>query len=414
MKANKFKFKININEIKQENKNKEHDFEKQIQVLKEEKTTEKYIIKENNLDSINKDKVRKNKSPLPNLDPHKIREEYEKKIQEKMKEIKGNYTESEKRDMVLMELKTTTNYLDEKQKIKEKINIEKIKEKEDMEVNKKIDEINTNESYFDKKLLVLNEMSTKKNYINQEEVKKFIENMPKSKLEILNEKSEILDGPSCTNITADSTFQDSKEGKDQFGKTSTENEKFLLSFSGEEFINEELNLKQFNEARTQVYLKNKLFDYLLIKRYPTKILPEKYKIDDIHYVFAYQNNLQTYPVTQNEVLKHTKEVIKTNNLDEPFGLHFCGKKIKLEGETKIMECSPNNFICKECMENNKKRYKLPENYLININGRISKKMKGYYHCLGTFKEGNIFNCCNKEFTCKACKILNLYKNYYIE
>ena len=31
-----------------------------------------------------------------------------KKIQEKMKEFKGDYTEREKRDMVLMELKTTT------------------------------------------------------------------------------------------------------------------------------------------------------------------------------------------------------------------------------------------------------------------------------------------------------------------
>jgi hypothetical protein len=43
-----------------------------------------------------------------------------KKIQEKVKEFKGDYTEREKRDMVLMELKTTTYYLNEKQENKKK------------------------------------------------------------------------------------------------------------------------------------------------------------------------------------------------------------------------------------------------------------------------------------------------------
>ena len=65
-----------------------------------------------------------------------------------------------------------------------------------------------------KKILVLNKMSIKKNYITQEEIKKYIGNKQKNKSEILNKESENLNGP---NIIADSTFQDSKDSKDQFG-----------------------------------------------------------------------------------------------------------------------------------------------------------------------------------------------------
>jgi hypothetical protein len=68
-----------------------------------------------------------------------------KKIQEKVKEFKGDYTEREKRDMVLMELKTTTYYLDEKQENK-KNRYSIIIKKEKMEINKKINKIITNES----------------------------------------------------------------------------------------------------------------------------------------------------------------------------------------------------------------------------------------------------------------------------
>jgi hypothetical protein len=50
--------------------------------------------------------------------------------------------------------------------------------------------------------------------------------------------------------------------------------------------------------------------YLLINRNNNIILSEKYKLDDIHYVFAYQDNLQTYHITQTKVLKDNKEIIK--------------------------------------------------------------------------------------------------------
>ena len=394
MKPKKCIFNIPINKIRKDLKNKESqlNFEEQTKILKEEKTTtEKNIIKSNNLETVNKDKVKENKNPFQNLDPKKVREEYEKIIQKKMKEIKGNYTESEKRDMVLMELKTTTNYLDIKQENDDKIDIEKVKENEEIKINKKID--NNNENYYEKRLLVLNEMSTKKDYMNKEDIKQSTKQQ--EQIEILIEKPKNIDAPSCMNITGNSTFQDSKDDKDEFKPEKS---------------------KIFNEARAQVHIKYKIFDNLLIKINPINsnlIFPEKYNVDFTHYVFVYENNLKTYPITCNESFKNEKS-IKINNLEEPFGLHFCGKKVKLEGEIEIRECAPNNFICKECMEKNKKRYNLLDNYLININGRVSKNIKGKYHCFGTFVKGITFENCVNNFTCKACEILNSCQNYYFE
>ena len=398
MKPNKFKCNIPINKIRKDLKNKESqlNFEEQIKILKEEKTTtEKNIIKKsNNLETVNKDKdkdkAKENINPFQIIDPKKLREEYEK--------IKGNYTESEKRDMVLMELKTTTNYLDIKQENEDKIDIEKVKENEEIKINKKID--NNNENYYEKRLLVLNEMSTKKDYMNKEDIKQSTKQQ--EQIEILNEKQKNLDAPPCMNITGNSTFQDSKDDNAQFPETD------------DEFKTEKSKI--FNEARTQAHIKYKIFDNLLIKINPINsnlIFPEKYNVDFTHYVFVYENNLKTYPITCIESFKNEKS-IKINNLEEPFGLHFCGKKVKLEGEIEIRECAPNNFICKECMEKNKKRYNLHDNYLININGRVSKNIKGKYHCFGTFRKGITFEYCINNFTCKACEILNSCQNYYFE
>ena len=401
MKPKKFKFNSPINEIRKDLKNKESElnFEEKIKILKEEKTTtDKITIKSNNLETVNKPKVEENIYPFPYIDLKKIREAHEKMIQEKMKEIKGNYTESEKRDMVLMELKTTTNYLDIKQENDDKIDIEKIKENEEIKINEKIDK--NNENYYENRVLVLNEMSTKKCYMNKEDIKQSTNQQ--KQIEILNEKPKNLDVPSCINTTSNSTFQDSEEGKAQFHETD------------DEFKTEKSKI--FNEARTQNHIKKKIFDNLLIKINPINsnlIFPEKYVLDFTHYVFAYENNFKTYPITCTESFKHEKSII-INNLEEPFGLHFCGKKVKLEGEIEIRECAPNNFICKECMEKNKKRYNLLGTYLININGRVSKNIKGKYHCIGTFGKGKSFEYCANNFTCKACEILNLHQNYYFK
>ena len=425
-KTNKLKFKFNIpnSEIRQDNKNKEGnihkdlDFEKQIQILKEEKTTtDNYFAKKNNLDTVNKDKFGENKKseincgpnskesennmPFPNIniDIDKIREENEKKIQEKMKLIKDNCTEEEKRNRVLIELKTTTIHLHKIQEDCDKIDIRLIKEKE--EINKKIKEINSNEGYYEKRLLVLNQMSTKKDYMNKEEINSFDEVLQNNDSKILNEETISLENTYCSNLTNDSsTFQDSKENNIQFIEDKKENK------------TKKLQLYKFNEARTEYHLKYKFYDSLLIEGNDDLILPERYILDDTHFVFVYQDNLMTYPISRTELINLTKTIIKIKNKEESFGLHFCGNKINIDGEKGIRECAPNNFICKECMEKNKKRYNLPKNYLINIKGRVSIKKNNIYHCFGTFEDSINFKYCMKAFTCEACKVLNLYKNYY--
>ena len=69
------------------------------------------------------------------------------------------------------------------------------------------------------------------------------------------------------------------------------------------------------------------------------------------------------------------------------------------------------------MEKNKKRYNLKNKYLININGRVAKKIKDEdkeFHCFGHFLIGKIQieNCLDK-FCCEACKLLGKYENYYL-
>lgn len=389
--SNKLKFSIPIAKIYKETLSKIDE--------NDETATERYIIKKkgNNLDTVNNVKVEENENNFQNINLNKAREDYEKKIQEKMKEIKGDYTESEKRDLALINLKTTTHYIDIDLFNFDKIDIELIKKQGETERIKKMNEINS-ENNIDEKLSVLNEMNIKKCYIDKEEIKQSQEKKLKNKLSILNENSKNLDVHSCINITENSTFQDSSTEKSQPPGTDTKEPK----------------VKTFNEARIRYHLKYKLFDNLLTYAEQYSTLPERYEIDNIHYVFIYEDDLKTFPITSNERIYKNKEIIKTNILNEPFGLYFCRKKIKFEGEIEIRECAPNNFICKECMEKNKKRFNLPDDCLININGRVSKDIKGKYYCFGTFKIGyKIINCLNS-FTCKACEILNLYKNYYFE
>ncbi len=389
--SNKLKFSIPIAKIYKETLSKIDE--------NDETATERYIIKKkgNNLDTVNNVKVEENENNFQNINLNKAREDYEKKIQEKMKEIKGDYTESEKRDLALINLKTTTHYIDIDLFNFDKIDIELIKKQGETERIKKMNEINS-ENNIDEKLSVLNEMNIKKCYIDKEEIKQSQEKKLKNKLSILNENSKNLDVHSCINITENSTFQDSSTEKSQPPGTDTKEPK----------------VKTFNEARIRYHLKYKLFDNLLTYAEQYSTLPERYEIDNTHYVFIYEDDLKTFPITSNERIYKNKEIIKTNILNEPFGLYFCRKKIKFEGEIEIRECAPNNFICKECMEKNKKRFNLPDDCLININGRVSKDIKGKYYCFGTFKIGyKIINCLNS-FTCKACEILNLYKNYYFE
>ena len=102
---------------------------------------------------------------------------------------------------------------------------------------------------------------------------------------------------------------------------------------------------------------------------------------------------------------------KESKFNQILGLFFCGKNIKLN-ENTIKKCAPNEFICKNCIEINKKIYNLKDNYLINIYGRISKKNKGVYHCFGNFLENGKIKECITSYVCKGCSFLNSFSSYY--
>ena len=176
--------------------------------------------------------------------------------------------------------------------------------------------------------------------------------------------------------------------------------------------------KKLNSVRANFCLKNKLYDIILN---PNLSFPEKYKIDENHFVFVYQKEFITYGFTQSGLV--TNENVKINtilmNIDDSkyyylLGLFFCDKEIeiKIGNEIHKNKCKPNEFICKKCLEINKKYYNIKNKYLINIHGRVAKMNKGNFHCFGHYLIGNQIEQCISKFSCKACKLLDLYSKYY--
>ena len=185
-------------------------------------------------------------------------------------------------------------------------------------------------------------------------------------------------------------------------------------------LNESSNInevKMFNSARAQFYLKHKLYDFspdLQDSNIFNESSLEKYKINEEYNAFVYPNDLNTYQLTQSGFI--TKSGKKNDSNTEYSGLIFCGEYIEVNTREGIekKKCAPNEFICPKCMEMNKNKYNIKKDYLININGRISKKNKGSYHCFGHFKIKNQIEDCITKFTCEACNLLNMNINIYFQ
>ena len=178
--------------------------------------------------------------------------------------------------------------------------------------------------------------------------------------------------------------------------------------------------KKFNNARISHCLKNKLYDITLTIEFSNFNHPIKYKISDEKFAFVYPSDLIiTFCITvsgfifKNKMLNNDKisSEYKGSKFNQILGLFFCGKNIKLN-ENTIKKCAPNEFICKSCVEINKKIYNLKDHYLINIYGRISKQNKGVYHCFGNFLVNNQIEECITSYVCKGCSFLNSFSNYY--
>ena len=153
-------------------------------------------------------------------------------------------------------------------------------------------------------------------------------------------------------------------------------------------------------------------------------------VDGKKYIFVCYNDLTTYNITSSA---HLLNNFNKNNIDKPqsnmdigkeflndykyekaLGLGFCGRSFEIRGANGIEKkrCTPNEFICKQCMLINKKKYNLGNTFLININGRVAYINKGSYHCYGHFLIGSQIEDCIIKFKCKACKMLDSFSEYY--
>ena len=184
---------------------------------------------------------------------------------------------------------------------------------------------------------------------------------------------------------------------------------------------EEIKEKTFNAARVNYCLKNKIYDISLTPEFLNFNHPPKYKINENYYAFVYPNEPTTYLITISGFLfndKIFKNFIDDKTIDSKYnsklGLYFSGNNIelKLENEIIFKKCSPNEFICKKCIQINKNIYNLNKNYYINIYGRVSKINKGRYHCFGHFMINDQIKECITNFCCKGCMQLNLYSEYF--
>lgn len=420
------------------------DEQKRILVIKQEKTTSyifveksndkennKSIVEESISNSTGRDSsldvvefndydsdapIKKNKKKI---DVETIRDEYENNIQEKMKKINDiNLNDFEKRLLVIKEDKTTVLKTKKFYKFENidiqginKENIDNFKEK----INKK------NEPYLTeyqktKKQLIEDKTSTELNYSNDNST--YISLNITSSLEMSKTRDD-------TNIN--DTFSSISEGNNTI-KVSPSNNKSEDKIIQDNLIKDESQEQdkcenQFNKSKINFYRKHNLFDVLLNPTNKAIKLPRKYNINEQYYFFVYPNDLCTYYITKSGYIKNyindNQDFINIEKngsiYDETLGLFFCGKSIEIKGKIgqELKKCEPNNFICKECMQLNKAKYKLKNNYLINIKGRVAKVSKGSYHCYGHYSCDKQIEDCITNFSCQACKMLDTNSSYYV-
>jgi hypothetical protein len=356
-----------------------------------------------------------------NVSVNSIREDFEKKINDKIKEMKNNsnLSDYEKREAILKQENSSTYNSNNKNSFEIKFDIEKVRKEFEISIEKKCNKINDNNiSDYEKRALVLKSEKTTTEHIgnnnlniNENESNIIIseqkdEHEERKEEEALNSITErsISDKP-----TVDTLSEVEEDSFDNSISTIIQ-EKTNPNFNS--FINKEI--KKFNPAKQKYLLQYKLYDNLLI--HFNNLQPEQYKLDHNKYVFVYPNEIKTYCITISERLnkeeeaKDQKDLIQDINYFKSLGLYFCGKLI----EELKMKCAPNEFMCKECMKINKEKYNLKENYLINMNGRVAKMKKESYLCFGLFvgKKESDFIICGVKFTCKSCNLLNKYSKYY--
>ena len=253
---------------------------------------------------------------------------------------------------------------------------------------------------FQKRLIVLNEMNTSNSSDNEYEQKEIEHKITEEKIKkdenIKNEYS-----------VAKTSVEAGDNSSSSFCERSTNSSSII-------------NIDEAKEPRTKYYLQYELYDVKVNDQKANNLILHQLENSNKYY-YLYENNFITYCYIQNVKFGDNYSIVNTNtdnDYKEEFGLFFCGKNITYNNNNININinCCPNKMICKNCMEKNKKRYKLDKSddlVLININGRATKKKRNGFHCYGHFSIGKQLEVCAKEFTCQACKLLNKYVNYYI-
>lgn len=416
-----FKFDSTTEDINIKEKQKPKDIQKLIDNFnkeEEEKLEEKdckysYIEPErsistaccsimNNSELVNSFNYEFKKSHIPKniyIDINSIKYEEEQRINEEMKKINDPYlNEYQKRKKVLENDITLT---DDLRNSRFEINIEKINKENENIINDKIN---------------LNGM----NYLNTFQKREKIIKDEKTTTDIKN----IEIGQEIYGNSYNDSYLFNNNNSYSAEESTRMNSKVDISENNS--LSQEIELKkadkQFNPTKQKFYIKNKLYDLLLYEekdKEKSKLIPEIYKIDEDSFGFLYPNDITTYFITKSGFIGDKKgfttlseKDIENSHYQENLGLHFCGKEVILDNEKTKKRCCPNEFICKSCMDINKKRYNIKNNYLINIKGRVAKVNKGSYHCFGHFLCGNQIEDCISKFTCEACRMLDLYSGYY--
>ena len=321
------------------------------------------------------------------------------------------------------------------------INVNDIRKFKEDEINKKIDAFDQpNLNREQKRLIILDQMNTSKTYteeisfpnnlfvlfdvkkvrdLREKRIEEKMKNITDDKIPEKQKRLLVLDEMN-TSISGSDKEEEEEETKINLDKNEEiKNQTNEISMST---TNESLStmhstgISEFSIEKKNYWIQYELYDAKAPTNLKGLILhtldEEKGKEK---YCYLYNNKLTTFYYIQN--VKFGKDYSINENLEidsnynSSLGLFFCGKKIELENE-ETKKCCPNEMICKDCMEKNKKRYNLQSQYLININGRAAKKYKGTFHCYGHFMEGNQIENCLKKFSCEACKLLDKYEKYY--
>ena len=150
------------------------------------------------------------------------------------------------------------------------------------------------------------------------------------------------------------------------------------------------------------------------------------KIDNKNSIdIKYENRISKIKELSNEeknyIISEALEFGSSMNLN--CDLFYCYKNNDLNCnccQKKI--CEPGSCFCIICLDYNKKYHNLPNHYLINKNGKVSKLIFGNFYCnyeyiTEKYQNNNLFEikntCFFPNYQCKACKELSFLAKKYL-